>query len=124
LCDRLRAENRARDGVRELPNSLANSVRQKNTAYRFQEGLMPGKHKGLYEYLDRRYANTVVLTFAQIEDLLGFKLPNSAHVDKAWWTNNGPNDSPQLQSRSWTLANRTATPNLNAHTVMFERVQA
>ena len=33
---------------------------------------MPGKYKALYEYLDNRYANTVVLTFAQIEDLLGF----------------------------------------------------
>ena len=26
---------------------------------------MPGKYKALYEYLDNRYANTVVLTFAQ-----------------------------------------------------------
>ncbi len=31
---------------------------------------MPGKYKSLYQYLDNRYANTVVLTFAQIEDLL------------------------------------------------------
>ena len=30
---------------------------------------MPGKYKSLYEYLENRYANTVVLTFAQIEDL-------------------------------------------------------
>ena len=43
---------------------------------------MPGKHKykALYEYLDNRYANTVVLTFAQIEDLLGFTLPDPARV--------------------------------------------
>ena len=39
---------------------------------------MPGKYKALYEYLNNRNANTVVLTFAQIEDLLGFKLPDSA----------------------------------------------
>ncbi len=36
---------------------------------------MPGEYKSLYEYLEHRYANTVVLTFAQIEDLLGFTLP-------------------------------------------------
>ena len=36
---------------------------------------MPGTYQSLYEYLEHRYANTVVLTFAQIEDLLGFPLP-------------------------------------------------
>ena len=42
--------------------------------------VMPGKYKLLYQYLEHRYANTVVLTFAQIEDLLGFTLPDSARV--------------------------------------------
>ena len=83
--------------------------------------LVPGKYKALYEYLDNRYANTVVLTFAQIEDLLGFTLPDSARVDHAWWANNGPDDTPPHQSRSSTLASRTATPNLQAQTVVFER---
>jgi len=58
---------------------------------------------------------------AHIEDLLGFTLPDSAHVDHAWWANNGPHDTPPPQSRSWTLASRTATPNLQAQTVLFER---
>ena len=84
---------------------------------------MPGKYKALYQYLEDRYANTVVLTFAQIEDLLGFTLPDSARVDPAWWGNNDPNDTPPPHSRSWTLAHRTATPNLQAQTVMFERKQ-
>jgi hypothetical protein len=30
-----------------------------------------GRYRLLYEYLEYRYANTVVLTFGQIEDLLG-----------------------------------------------------
>ena len=85
---------------------------------------MPGKYKALYEYLENRYANTVVLTFAQIEDLLGFTLPDSARVDHEWWANNDPNDNtPHPHSRSWTLASRTATPNLQAQTVVFERKQ-
>ena len=46
---------------------------------------MPGKYRSLYEYLEHRYANTVVLMFAQIEDLLGFTLPDSARVDPEWW---------------------------------------
>ena len=37
---------------------------------------MSGKYLLLYNYLENRYANTVVLTFAEIEDLLGFVLPD------------------------------------------------
>ena len=84
---------------------------------------MPGKYQALYQYLENRYANTVVLTFRQIEDLLGFPLPDAARVDHAWWTNNDPKGTPPPQSRSWTLASRTATPNLLAQTVVFERAQ-
>jgi len=84
---------------------------------------MPGKYKALYEYLENRYANTVVLTFAQIEDLLGFTLPDSARVGQEWWADRAPNDTPPPHSRSWTLAGRTATLNLQAQTVVFERAQ-
>ena len=84
---------------------------------------MPATYQALYQYLENRYANTVVLTFAQIEDLLGFALPDSARVDQAWWANNDANDTPPPHSRSWTLASRTATPNLQARTVVFERAQ-
>ena len=83
---------------------------------------MPGNYQPLYHYLDNRYANRVVLTFAQIEDLLGFPLPNSARVDRAWWENKDPNDTPPPHSRAWALA-WIATPNLQAQTVVFERVQ-
>ena len=85
---------------------------------------MPGTYQALYAYLENRYANTVVLTFAQIEDLLGFTLPDSARVDHEWWANNDSNDNTaHAHSRSWTLASRTATPNLQAQTVVFERKQ-
>ena len=83
---------------------------------------MPGKYESLYQYLKNRYANRVVLTFAQIEDLLGFTLPDSARVHQEWWGNKGPNDNTRHpHSRSWTLASRTAAPNLQAQTVVFER---
>jgi hypothetical protein len=85
--------------------------------------MMPGKYQALYEYLEHRYANTVVLTVAQIEDLLGFTLPDSARVHQEWWANKDPNGTPPPHSRSWTLASRTAAPNLQAQTVTFERAQ-
>jgi hypothetical protein len=82
-----------------------------------------GKYQLLYQYLEKRFANTVVLTLTQIEDLLGFALPESAHVDQQWWANDADDGQRDAQSRSWTLASRTATPNLQAQTVAFERAQ-
>jgi hypothetical protein len=47
---------------------------------------MVGKYMLLYKYLEGRYANTVVLTFAEIEDLLGFALPDQARFYPEWWS--------------------------------------
>ena len=82
--------------------------------------VMSGKYVLLYKYLENRYANTVVLTFAEIEDLLGFALPDQARLHLEWWTNAETNAGPNY-SDSWRLASRTATPNLLARTVVFER---
>ena len=81
-----------------------------------------GKYRWLYEYLENRYANTVVLTFGQIEDLLGFTLPDPARTDEEWWTIADTNVAEARCSDAWTLARRTAKPNLLAQTVVFERL--
>ena len=82
---------------------------------------VPAEYLSLYNYLEKRFAETVVLTFAQIEDLLGFALPESARREPGWWANADADNTPSVQARSWTQASRTATPNLPAHTVRFER---
>ena len=83
--------------------------------------VMSGRYLALYTYLKHRYANTVVLTFSEIEDLLGFTLPETARLDRAWWANTDPKTEPSGYSDSWILASRTAKPNLLARTVVFER---
>ena len=85
------------------------------------ERVMSGKYLSLHKYLVDRYADTVVLTFGQIEDLLGFALPDLARRQQEWWTNADASTDPPHYSDSWILASRTATPNLVARTVMFER---
>jgi hypothetical protein len=82
---------------------------------------MTGKYLLLYKYLQNRYANTIVLTFAEIEDLLGFTLPDQARLDRAWWTAVPVDVTESGYSDSWVLARRTAVPNLPARTVTFER---
>jgi hypothetical protein len=79
-----------------------------------------GQYQGLYTYLHERFANRLVLTFSEIEDLLGFPLPEEAGRDSAWWR---PSETTVVaaQSNAWALAGRTATVNLSARCVVFER---
>jgi hypothetical protein len=81
---------------------------------------MTGVYRFLQKYLEDRYADKVVLSMGQIEDLLGFALPAHARTDSAWWTNAGDVLAPQ--SEAWRSAHRTATPNLAAGNVTFERI--
>ena len=39
---------------------------------------VPAEYKGLHKYLRERFAQTVVLTFAEIEDLMGGTLPSGS----------------------------------------------
>jgi|SRR5688572_7652092 hypothetical protein len=80
---------------------------------------VPAKYLSLYTYLEHRYASTVVLTFEQMESLLGWALPATARTEPAWWTSE---NSPDRHCTTWTAAKRTAMPNLPAGIVAFERL--
>lgn len=82
------------------------------------------KYLSLHEYLDRRYADSVMLSFGQIEDLLGFALPAPARHEQDWWANPNAATEPSAQSHSWNDAGRTARPNFQAGNVLFERRRA
>lgn len=79
---------------------------------------VPREYLPLYAYLEHRFAINVVLTFEQVEALLGFALPAPAYTNSDWWTAAPPT---QQYSSAWLGAGRTATPNLPAKTVMFVR---
>ena len=81
---------------------------------------IPAAYMPLYTYLDRRYAATVVLTFEQIEALLGFAPPPSAFADAEWWTHS--QEATDRHSAAWTAARRSAAPQLSARIVALERV--
>jgi len=82
---------------------------------RVRDGYLP-----LYTYLEHRYASVVCLTFEQMEALLGFALPEAARLEPNWWTGVAANGAPD--GPAWTAARRTATPNLLARNVRFERI--
>jgi len=83
--------------------------------------VISGKYFSLYKYLHERYADRVVLTFGEIESLLGFALPDQARLNQQWWANAAATAAGTNPSDSWILARRVATPNLLAQTVTFER---
>ena len=108
--------------------------RRRRAAYQRYEAIVPiakiakpsgramsGQYLLLYKYLENRYATTVVLTFTEIEDLLGFALPEQARLHQEWWTDAAISVAGRDYSDSWTLASRTAMPNMLAQTVAFER---
>jgi hypothetical protein len=82
---------------------------------------VPSEYLPLHKYLDGRYADTVVLTFADIEALLGFALPDPARLQAAWWSNESAESASSPQSGAWIHARRIARPRLGAATVTFER---
>ena len=80
-----------------------------------------GEYQLLYVYLRDRYADRVVLNFADLEGLLGFALPERARMGREWWAGPEPQARPSAQSGAWTLAGRTATLNAAAGIVVFDR---
>ena len=82
---------------------------------------VPAEYRPLHKYLETRYADAVILTFAQVEDLLGAVLPAAALVDSNWWAGPDPNEAPSRQACAWIRAHRVAAVNLAARTVTFDR---
>ena len=79
---------------------------------------VPREYRALYTYLEHRYASVVVLTFEQIEALLGGALPTPARTEREWWTDVA---ATQRHCVAWTGAGRTAAPNFAAGIITFER---
>ena len=79
-----------------------------------------GDYRLLHKYLKERFADRLVLTFAQIQDIMGCPLPGPAWIEPDWWATAAVG-ARSTQSDAWTAAGRTATVNVPARCVVFER---
>lgn len=93
-------------------------------AFRLPTGTAAPGYAALQKFLKARFADSVVLTFGQIEDLLGFALPDAARREPGWWTDGDSSVPASPQARSWAEADRSAQANLQARTVRFDRIPA
>jgi hypothetical protein len=59
------------------------------------------KYDALHTYLLGQTANEVPMTFAEIEKLIGQRLPASARKHRPWWSNNPHNN---VMTKAWLNA--------------------
>jgi hypothetical protein len=59
-----------------------------------------GKYAPIRSFLQKRGTDVVPMTFAEIERVLGFRLPNSKNYP-AWWSNNPTNN---VMTNEWLAA--------------------
>jgi hypothetical protein len=75
----------------------------------------------LREFLSAIAGDQVQLSFSEIEEILGRKLPPTAFGNDAWWTNNPVGHS---QAKAWLAAGfETADLDRAGQTVTFRRVK-
>ncbi|MEQ8463560.1 helix-turn-helix domain-containing protein [Coleofasciculus sp. E1-EBD-02] len=59
------------------------------------------KYQPLWAFLQQSNQDEVILTFAEIEELMNDTLPDSAHKKRAWWSNRSKG---ALQASAWMEA--------------------
>ena len=80
------------------------------------------KYEPLGRYLKGQSATELRMTFADVEALIGARLPRSAILYRMWWSNNASN---HVHAESWLDAGyRTERVDMDAKTLIFARVGA
>lgn len=75
------------------------------------------KYEPLTQFLQNQPGREVRLSFAQIEQIVGFKLPAAAQQERGWWSN-APTDS----DKAWLAAGfRSEEVDLTAGELTFRR---
>ena len=88
-----------------------------------QSNRYQGKYGRLSEYLSSLTSQEWRTSFAEIESILGFRLPASARRYSAWWANERCENGTHSHARAWMNAGwETARVNLAGETLVFRRV--
>lgn len=78
------------------------------------------KYDPLTSHLQQRQLRTVPMTFGEIEKVLGFALPPSSRVHRAWWSNNPSNN---VMTKAWLAAGyETRDVDIEAQKLIFQRL--
>ncbi len=76
------------------------------------------KYDALRTFLEGQHAERLPMTFAEIEKVIGFKLPQSQAI-RAWWSNNTSNN---VMTRAWLAAGyKTEQVDIAGRKLVFRR---
>lgn len=108
------------------PNEVLNAFRQlfeeklEQSSLEKRSVIKFGKYSPLADYLANSKDITLDLSFAEIENILGRPLPDSAEGYRAWWAN----DVTHSQARAWIgVGWQTSEVDLEARQVKFVFVE-
>lgn len=78
-----------------------------------------GKYEPLTVFLQKQHGGEVRMSFAEIERVVGFKLPPVAQRHRAWWSNSPTNN---VMTRAWLDAGfRSEQVDMAAGKLVFRR---
>ena len=82
-----------------------------------------GKYQRLYSHLCSLPEREWKASFGDIEDILGFELPDSARLYRPWWSNQ--TDGHHSQAVAWMAAGwETAEVDVSGETLLLRRREA
>lgn len=78
------------------------------------------KYEPLTSYLRTQRGNQIRMSFAEIERVIGSKLPPSADTHRAWWSNNPSNN---VMTKAWLEAGfESEQVDLSSRKLVFRRL--
>jgi hypothetical protein len=80
------------------------------------------KYTALGQHLSKQVGSEIPMTFAEIEAVIGAKLPPKAQHNRAWWSNSTSNN---VMTKVWLDAGfRSEQVNIAGRKVVFKRTRA
>lgn len=79
------------------------------------------KYEPLARYLDLQSRAEVIMSFADVEEILGTALPPSAFKYREWWANETSPVTSHAQCSAWMMVGYHAFANMGRETVRFVR---
>ena len=78
------------------------------------------KYDPLRDYLRKQSLQQIILTFREMEKIIGASLPVSAKLPQ-WWENVAAMETTHVQCKAWRAAGYDAFPVTGSKKVRFER---
>jgi hypothetical protein len=78
-----------------------------------------GKYEPLGQFLKKQKRDRIRMSFKEIEQLIGTKLPKSSKSHRAWWSNNPSNN---VMTKEWLAAGfETESVEIEAERLVFRK---